>query len=260
MTPGQARVALLSFLLVTVGVAFNALFLQTKPATATRAAADRAAVRPALDRGRKGAEASDTGLAALIGANAEPRPLRIARFAPDTSKIDPAPASPDQEADAETIRAIQRELKLRGYGPVAGDGTMGLATRAAIMAFEHDQGLALSGEASERLLRRMLLGAVEGPTAAGSGFTGSSGIAAGKVRSAQAEQVIRAVQQWLAALGYQPGRADGRLGEDTVKAIRDFEMDKGLVPRGRVSAELVVRLSEAAAPKSEAAAPRPIAR
>ena len=41
---------------------------------------------------------------------------------------------------------------------------------------------------------------------------------------------MRAVQQWLAALGYQPGRTDGRPGEETVKAIRDFEMDKGLVP------------------------------
>ena len=36
---------------------------------------------------------------------------------------------------------------------------MGLATRAAIMAFEHDHGLALTGEASEALLKRILLGA-----------------------------------------------------------------------------------------------------
>jgi peptidoglycan hydrolase-like protein with peptidoglycan-binding domain len=62
--------------------------------------------------------------------------------------------------------------------------------------------------------------------------------------------VIRTVQQRLAALGYRIGRADGWLGEDTVKAIRDFEMDKGLVPKGRISAELVARLSDAAAPKS----------
>jgi peptidoglycan hydrolase-like protein with peptidoglycan-binding domain len=235
----------LSFLLVTAGVTFNALHLQTKPATAARATAERPPVRPTLDRGRKTAEVNDAGLTAFIEANTEPRPLRIARFAPDTSKIDPVPAGPDPEADVETIRAIQRELKLRGYGPIAGDGSMGIATRAAIMAFEHDQGLALSGEASEWLLRRILLGGVEGPSAAGNASGG-----AGKVRSVQAEQVIRTVQQWLAGLGYQPGRADGRLAEDTVKAIRDFEMDRGLVPRGRVSAELVTRLSETAAPKS----------
>ena len=68
------------------------------------------------------------------------------------------------------------------------------------------------------------------------------------------------MQQWLAALGYQPGRIDGRPGEETVEAIRDFEMDKGLVPRGRVSAELVARLSEAAAPKpSSRVKPQPAA-
>jgi peptidoglycan hydrolase-like protein with peptidoglycan-binding domain len=48
--------------------------------------------------------------------------------------------------------------------------------------------------------------------------------------------VIRTVQQRLAALGYRIGRVDGWLGEDTVKAIRDFEMDKGLVPKGRICA------------------------
>ena len=109
------------------------------------------------------------------------------------------------------------------------------------MAFENDHGMALSGEASERLLKRILLGATDP--------AGADSSAAGSVRSGHAEQVLRAVQQWLAALGYQPGRTDGRPGEETVKAIRDFEMDKGLVPRGRVSAELVARLSEAAASK-----------
>jgi peptidoglycan hydrolase-like protein with peptidoglycan-binding domain len=70
-----------------------------------------------------------------------------------------------------------------------------------------------------------------------------------KSRSSEAEQVIRTVQKGLVALGYQVGRIDGRLGEDTVRAIRDFEVDKGLVPKGRISAELLAQLSEAAAPR-----------
>ena len=242
MTPGQARVALLSFLLVTAGVATNALFLQAGPVPASRALADRTSTRPAADRAVKAGEAATARRGAGAWSSPEEQALRIARFAPEPGKIDPAPAGPDDAADAETIRAIQRELKLRGYGPLPGDGLMGLGTRAAIMAFEHDNGMALSGEASNRLLKRILLGAADPASADNSG--------AGKVRSGHAEQVIRAVQQWLAALGYQPGRIDGRPSEETVKAIRDFEMDKGLVPRGRVSAELVARLSEAAAPKS----------
>ena len=159
-----------------------------------------------------------------LDAAGEERALRIARFAPDAARIDPPPPAPDREADAETVRAIQRELKLRGYGPLGSDGAIELATRAAIMAYEHDQGVALTGEASERLLKRILFGAVETPGTASGG--------AGKIKSASAEQVVRSVQQWLAALGYQPGRTDGRLSEDTIKAIREFEVEKGLVPRG----------------------------
>jgi len=241
MTPGQARIALSAFLLVTTGVAVNALFLQTKSAVATRPAIERPVARPPVDRGRKSSEATRTdrskpGQSPVAVAE---HPLRIARFAPDTSKLDTPLQAPQGEAHTATISAIQRELKSRGYGPLAGDGIMGLTTRAGIMAFEHDHGLGLTGEASAELLKRILLGAADGVEPAG----------AAKVRSVQAEQVIRAVQQRLAALGYRIGRVDGWLGEDTVKAIRDFEMDKGLVPKGRISAELVARLGEATTPK-----------
>jgi peptidoglycan hydrolase-like protein with peptidoglycan-binding domain len=241
MTPGQARVALGTFLLVSAGVAVNALFLQSDAVSAGRAGMGRTSSAPGL-----------AGRGAMLPEAAPPREnerssraeqgLRIARFAALPSSIDPAAAGPGEAIDAETVRAIQRELKLRGYGPVPVNGTMGLATRAAIMAFEHDHGMALSAEASERLLKRIVLGAVE-PTDV------SHSVAEVGV-STRAAEVIRSVQEWLAALGYQPGQTDGRLGEETVKAIREFEVDKGMVPRGRVSAELVGRLNEAATAKS----------
>ena len=167
---------------------------------------------------------------------AKEQTLRIARFAPHTGILEAPLTAPRAEAGVETVRAIQRELRTRGYGPLPGDGVMSLATRAGIMAFEHDRGLGLTGEASEELLKRILLG--DSPEVAPAGPA--------KIRSVQAEQVIRAVQQRLAALNYRIARVDGWLGEDTVKAIRDFEMDKGLVPKGRVCAELIARLNESA--------------
>jgi peptidoglycan hydrolase-like protein with peptidoglycan-binding domain len=241
MTPGQARVALLSFLLVTTGVAVNALFLQTRSVVTPKPAIERAPTRPPTERARKSGDTPriDRSKPSAPQAGAGEQTLRIAHFAPDTTKLDAPPQAPQGDADIETVRAIQRELKARGYGPLTGDGVIGLTTRAAIMAFEHDHGLGLTGEASEDLLRRILLGASPDIEPAG----------AAKVRSVEAEQVIRTVQQRLTALGYRIGRVDGWLGEDTVKAIRDFEMDKGLVPKGRICAELVARLSVAAAPK-----------
>jgi peptidoglycan hydrolase-like protein with peptidoglycan-binding domain len=236
MTPRQAQLALLSFAVLALGVAFNALVLQEK-AIVAQAKVEKVPARPAADRGRKGHEmpASRNGSRSSSIVGEEPS-LRIARFAPDSAKFDARLDVPEDETDSETISAIQRELKQRGYGPLPGDGLLRPATRAAIMAFEHDQGLPLTGEASVQTLKRILLGASASGSAPG----------AGKVRSVHAQEMIRGVQKSLIALGYQLS-IDGQLGEDTVKAIREFEMDKGRVPTGRLSAELLTRLAEATA-------------
>jgi peptidoglycan hydrolase-like protein with peptidoglycan-binding domain len=176
---------------------------------------------------------------------------RFARLKPDAAKADAAgdtlPDAPEAEGDPETIRAVQRELTARNYGPLVPDGVPGLVTRAAIMAFEHDNRLPLTGEATEKLLARILLGA-------SGGQTGNTEPAAGRVRSSQAEIVMRTVQSSLVALGYQVGRVDGRTGEDTERAIREFELDEGLKPTGRVSAEVFSRLGRVVA----SAKPQPV--
>lgn len=55
-------------------------------------------------------------------------------------------------------------------------------------------------------------------------------------------ETVRAVQRELAQRGYRPGPTDGRLGTETVAAIKAFEADLGLVPVGRVSAEILTLL------------------
>jgi hypothetical protein len=174
----------------------------------------------------------------------ETPPLRIARLSPDAANTDMMPDAPDAEGDPAVIRAVQRELTARGYGTLQADGVPGLLTRAAIMAFEHDNKMGLTGEATERVLKRLLLGGTLEPQPED---------VAGRVRSAHADQVIRTVQQSLATLNYQPGRLDGRVGEDTERAIREFEMDQGLVPTGRISADLFSRVAKAVAGSKSAA-------
>ena len=60
-------------------------------------------------------------------------------------------------ASFETVRAIQRELNLRGYEVGTPDGKRGLVTEAAIMAFEYDHAMALTGEPTEALLMQILM-------------------------------------------------------------------------------------------------------
>lgn len=225
MTPREARIGLTTFALLMAGLGVNLLALQTQ-APGTKVRGERATATPADKMRRMG-----------IAPNADP----MATAPPVTigaAKV-VAPVVPPEPEGVETIRAIQRELQQRGYETGSADGVPGLTTRAAIMAWEHDNGLALSGEANEDVLKRILLGASAGEPAPATAATRLE-------RRASAEAVIRTVQQTLSGLGYNTGKVDGRLGEDTLRAIRDFEIDNQLPETGRVSGTLIARLAKAA--------------
>ena len=138
-----------------------------------------------------------------------------------------------EAATFETIRAIQRELNLRGYEVGTTDGRRGLVTEAAIMAFEYDHGLALTAEPTDALLMQVLMETARPEPRR----------RASVELSASAELVVRKVQQQLAAAGYMAGKPTGRLDEDTVRAIREFEGDQRIPETGRVSGQLVAKLA-----------------
>ncbi len=140
-------------------------------------------------------------------------------------------------AALETARAVQRELSARGYVMGANDGAVSLVTRAAIMAYEADHGLGLTGEPSEALLQRIILGQATADAA---------GPVSAKI-GPQADQVIRTAQQSLLALNYGPLKVDGFVGDATVQAILKFERAHGMPESGRVSGGLIMALAKLAA-------------
>ena len=245
MTPRQARVALAGFVLLATGVTSNALYFQGAPRAADKAAASSPSrteprQQPATPKPSKGGKT-----AAQVETPPEP-----VKGAPEPVKSTPEPVKstqalkvrmvrvatigepPPEAVDADTVRAVQNELNRRGYGPVAADGVMRPAARAAIMAFEHEHRLALTGEASQELLKNLVIGV---PVPAET--TGPPTVA-----SAHAQAVIRDVQRLLSSRGYRPGAVDGRLSTETVAALRAFEADQGMVPKGRISVAVLERL------------------
>ena len=226
MTPRQARIALSTFVLLAAGVVYNALYMQSDAASA-RIAGE--ATRPALTSPRATAQPP-------VRTRAAQGTKRTALLKPDSANANDTPEDLPDAAGVDTIRAIQRELSQRGFGPLASDGIMRLVTRAAIMSYEHDNRLPYTAEATEGLLTRLVLGASAINPPAG----------AGEVQSPHAEATIKQVQRLLAAGGYRPGLADGRLRVETAAAIRAFEQDQGLAPKGRISADVVVRLQNSA--------------
>jgi peptidoglycan hydrolase-like protein with peptidoglycan-binding domain len=216
MTPKQVRFVALTSLGAIVAVAVNALLLHGKTNEAQRPAA-KTALAPKRDMPK-----SD--------------PLVVTRgaFNPTTAAIDTIPRAPEAEGDATIVRAVKQALNARGYGPLALEPTTGMFTRAAILAFEFDHGLPLAGEATEALLARMA--AVTAP-AVGPRVNV-------KAATPAAEAMIRHVQHKLASLGYLEGKVDGRLGEPTQLALKRFEADQQIVPRGRISLDVLMRLEQ----------------
>ena len=74
---------------------------------------------------------------------------RFARRPSTGSMSAPAPARP---AADETVRAVQQKLNELGYSAGPADGLMGRGTRAAIIVFQQDRGLAATGVADQTLL------------------------------------------------------------------------------------------------------------
>jgi peptidoglycan hydrolase-like protein with peptidoglycan-binding domain len=220
MTPQNARRVLSAFVLLSMGVMINILVMQPIGS------------RPAGTRAGKPDVLRDTTPVPTV---ASPTAAPVAAAKSSAPSANAAGDNPD------TVTAIQRELAARDYDLGAPDGTASPTTRAAIMAWEHDNGLTLTGEPTAAVLKAIILGA--DPT------TGTQIAAELKAlpreREPRTQHLIRSVQQALADLGYVVGSASGQMNDDTARAIREFEQEQTLPPTGRISATLMTRLTRA---------------
>ncbi|MFO7478582.1 MAG: peptidoglycan-binding domain-containing protein [Methyloceanibacter sp.] len=201
-----ARLVFLAFIGLTGSIIYNALYLQDLPGST----AVKAGARPAAP----GVETAN-----LPPVRTDLPPLQVEEGAPQL-----------------LVRAVQRELADRGFDVGAADGRLSDKTRAAISAYQGGHNLPVTGEASDELLRHILLGERAQPA----GATGSVGKAG--TPGANEEPDVKAVQQILADLGYAPGPIDGAAGEATRRAIIAFQRDRNVAETGRITPELLAEL------------------
>ena len=76
----------------------------------------------------------------------------------------------------------------------------------------------------------------------GAGESGQARSGGRSARSVQPDKAVREVQTLLAEQGYDPGPADGLLGNRTVQAIREYQKAAGLPVDGKISAQLMKSL------------------
>lgn len=229
----ETRVGLLTFAALSLAVSGNLFLLQGR--RVSNSVETAAILRPSPPA--PSSAATDTEGAAqprqAEPANAAivPPPQPAARPLP-VAVAPPAPAVPRMDM----VRAIQRGLAAQGYEPGTADGLTGLMTHAAIMAYEADNGLALTAEPTEELMRRVELG----PKAAAVRRKGPP-----EVKTLEAATLIRNVGTWLAALGYPVSKTETSMSTALTRAIRDYEASQKMPETGRISAPLVARLSRA---------------
>jgi peptidoglycan hydrolase-like protein with peptidoglycan-binding domain len=214
-----ARLVFLAFLGLTGSIIYNALYLQDSHST--------------------GLAAASSPPRQVTTTPVSPPPVEVAKLPPVSTDLPPLEV--EEGSPQLLLRAVQRELAARGFDVGPADGKPSDKTRAAISAYEKGQGRAVTGVATDELLRHILLGAsLESSVATGS--VGGANGGSAKADKPKEGSTVKAVQQILADLGYAPGPVDGAPGEATTRAISIFQRDRKIAETGRITPELLREL------------------
>ncbi len=219
------RLFVVVFLALATAISVNALYLQDAPrfaGTAVSTLAPEAGVRSASST----ASLPKKDTSALPSATAEDRNGREAAQAAAAHRGGAVQPVPEK-----LVRAIQRELDERGYAAGRETGNLYMATRTAIIAYEFDQHMPLTGEPSESILKSLIFGRPGGEAGPGS-----------EERFERRRDLVAAVQDTLARLGYSSGPIDGHLDARTRDAIRRFEADRNLRTGGRLTERVLLEI------------------
>ncbi len=214
MRPLLARTFFFGFLVITFGIVQNALYFQGH----YKAGVSR------LAKSRSGRPAESLWTAKTTGSLKPGSKRAVVKRAVKVQK---------RARSSDIVGAIQSELKSRGYRPGRTDGIADIQTRAAIMAYEYDNGWEITGIPSKEFLRRLIFGSTAGKVGKGASLQ----------YSPAAREIVMLVQKALAEHGYAPGHIDGLAGKETRRAIAAFERDRRLQEKGRISGRIIKEMS-----------------
>jgi peptidoglycan hydrolase-like protein with peptidoglycan-binding domain len=224
-----ARLVFLAFVALTGTIIYNALYLQDQHDPALISASKPPKVIASAP--------SSTTVSKFAAARVEQTKLP-----PASTDLPSPPPAADKDPPELLVKAVQRELATRGYDVGPADGKLNDKTRAAISAYEVSEGLRVTGQASDDLLRHILLGDSVKPAAATTGSVDSASASSLAKAKADGSNSVKVVQQVLADLGYAPGPVDGALGSSTRHAITAFQRDRKIRETGRITPELLREL------------------
>ena len=148
-------------------------------------------------------------------------------------------------SEGAAVRQLQQKLKDLGYLSGSVDGSFGVATEAAVIAFQKNNNLTADGKAGTATLSKLYSGTAVKASGTAAKISGSVERLGGKDTSdisstgyttlAEGSEgtQVRNLQQRLKDLGYYSGSVDGRYGSGTQAAVMAFQLRNSLTVDGK---------------------------
>jgi N-acetylmuramoyl-L-alanine amidase len=130
----------------------------------------------------------------------------------------------------EPVRDIQRRLTGLGF-PVEADGTYGPQTVAVVCQFQESRGLPADG----------IVGPETWSSLVEAGFRLGDRMLYRRSPMMRGDDVSR-LQRSLGSLGFDAGKVDGLFGPDTLRALLDFQRNRGMAEDGIAGRDVVEEL------------------
>jgi len=153
----------------------------------------------------------------------------------------------ERGSEGDAVRTLQRRLKELGYLTGSVDGSFGIATEAAVLAFQQRNGLTPDGKAGNATLNRLYGddavknggSPVDTSTTAKNSY--NTGVNTSDISSTgyvtleegSSGDAVRRLQERLKKLGYYNGSVDGSFGEGTAAAVMAFQLRNNLTVDGK---------------------------
>lgn len=148
-------------------------------------------------------------------------------------------------SEGSAVKTMQQKLKDLGYLSGTADGKFGVATEAAVIAFQKNNNLTADGKAGSATLSKLYSGSANkaGGGAAKIGQAGEnrSGRDTSDIASTGYETLsngssgsaVRTLQEKLKKLGFYNGNVDGSFGDGTEAAVMAFQLQNNLTVDGK---------------------------
>ena len=142
------------------------------------------------------------------------------------------------------VRRLQQKLKDLGYLSGSVDGKFGVATEAAVIAFQKNNNLTADGKAGTATLNKLYSGTAkkssgtqvkidDNGTSSGRDTSDISSTGYITLESGSTGDQVRTLQKRLKDLGYYNGSVDGSYGESTMAAVMAFQLRNNLTVDGK---------------------------